>query len=413
MIPHISNCDLKKQLMRNEQTSRWVHNRVYYLAIGLTYVAIFLRSILVYQGTPYFGKVLGLLVGFLLLFLIDLFLSGRVKGWDPVYLGIQTILVSLLFFRPDRMQYDYFSVLYGILGMQAMLKLSYRNGLAFITLFFILLGIRFISLLGVFAGLINTLLFGAIIIFLSAYALSTRRAQLANDRNQSLMDQLQNANVQLESHSDTLRQLGVANERQRLRRELHDSVTQTIFSMTLTTQSALLLLDRDASRVGDQLERLNQLASSALSEMHTLISELRPEQTPASDLVTEIKKQLEGRHLPEGLSVSIQAEGKSKLSLSEEQGLFRITQEAINNVVKHAHASRITLRTHLVEPCWVEIEDDGQGFVLEKAISSGRFGLTGMRERAEEINWSLSIHTAPGKGTRIRIEKRYPAGDNL
>lgn len=397
--------------MKTEQTSRWIHNRVYYLAIGLTYAAILLRSILIYQGTQYLGKVFALLSGFLLLFLTDLFISHRIKGWLPVYLAVQTVIVSLLFFRPDRMQYDYFSVLYGILGMQAMLKLSYRNGLVCIALFFILMGIRFISVLGLLAGLINLLLFGSIIIFLSAYALSTRRSQLANYRNQTLMIQLQDANLQLQSHSDTLRRLGVANERQRLRRELHDSVTQTIFSMTLTTQSALLLLERDASRVGAQLERLNQLATSALSEMHTLISELRPEQSPASDLITQIQKHLQSRQLPEGLSVSIESEGESILSDHEKQGLFRIIQEAINNIVKHAQATHIRLRLQLIEPYCVEIEDDGQGFILDKAISSGRMGLSGMRERAEEINWTLVIHTARGKGTLIRVEKANPAGE--
>jgi signal transduction histidine kinase len=310
------------------------------------------------------------------------------------------------------MQYDYFSVLYGILGMQAMLKLSYLNGLACLGLFFILMGIRFISLLGLVAGLLNWLIFASIIIFLSAYALSTRKAQLANNRNQSLMDQLRVANVQLESHSDTLKRLGVANERQRLRRELHDSVTQTIFSMTLTTQSALLLLDRDASRVGDQLARLNQLAVSALSEMRTLISELRPEH-PAGNLLANIQEQLQGRQLPEGLSVSIEAEGESKLSWREEQGLFRIIQEAINNVIKHSHANRIYLRLHLVEPCWIEIEDDGQGFVLEKATASGRLGISGMRERADEIDWSLSIQSILGKGTLIRVVKGAPSGEKL
>jgi signal transduction histidine kinase len=245
-----------------------------------------------------------------------------------------------------------------------------------------------------------------VIVFLSAYALASRRAQEARIRNQSLVEQLQQANLQLETYSDTLEKLGIANERQRLARELHDSVTQTIFSMTLTTQSALLLLERDPSRLVAQLERLNQLSKSALEEMRTLISELRPDQAVGTGLVTALRQHLASRQLPEGLALSIEAEGELTLSPAEEQGLFRITQEALNNVIKHAHASHVKLRMHLAEPYWIEIQDDGLGFDYQQAQGGGRMGLTSMRERATEIGWDTQIQSSPGEGTHIRVEKK-------
>jgi signal transduction histidine kinase len=399
--------------MREKQSSKWIYQSVYYLASGLIYTAVLLRSILLYQSTPYLGQVLGLLLCFLLLFLIENAFSKHVVKWFHFYLGLQTILVSLLLFGSNFKEYDYFSHLFAILGMQAMQSLNYRRGVTWIGVFFILIGYPFIRFEGVLEGLIRILFFGSVIIFLSSCSLATRRAQVAHNHNQSLMKQLQEANLQLESHSDTLKQLGVAHERQRLARELHDSVTQTIFSMTLTTQSALLLMDRDPSRVGDQLDRLNQLAQSALAEMHTLISELRPEQKVGSGLVAELRQDLKRRHIPEELSVSLDVEGDQALSQKENQVLFRIAQEALNNVVKHAHATNAQLRLHLAKPFWIEIEDNGQGFNLEQAQESGRLGLASMAERADEINWNLSMQSTPGAGTHIRVEKKYPLEERI
>jgi signal transduction histidine kinase len=226
------------------------------------------------------------------------------------------------------------------------------------------------------------------------------------------MQQLQEANRQLQAYSKRLQRLAVARERHRLARELHDSVTQTIFSMTLTTQSAVLLLDRDPGRVGAQLDRLTQLAQGALSEMRVLISELRPEKVAEGGLVAVLRQHLADRPMPENLLVSLEVEGDplARLSPAEERGLFRIVQEALNNIVKHARASQACVRLRLAEPAWIEIQDQGQGFDLRQARNSGRVGLASMRERAAEIGWNLQITTSPGAGTHIRVEKKPPEG---
>jgi signal transduction histidine kinase len=322
--------------MAANSSSKRIYQSIYYLAIGLIYTAVLLRSILFYQGSPYLGRMVGLLLSFLLVFLVEHTFSKQEEKWFNIYLGVQSLLVFFLIIFSNHEDYDYISILFAILGMQAMQNLSSRRGTIWITIFFILFGAPIIWFEGALEGVIRVILFGSIIIFLSAYSLSTRRAQEAHGQNQSLTLQLQEANQQLESHSDTLKQLGVARERQHLARELHDSVTQTIFSMTLTTQSAMLLLERDPNRVGIQLERLNQLAQSALAEMHTLISELRPEQIAGGGLVAELRLHIEARHIPEGLVVSLENEGDERLSAQEEQCHFRI-QEALNNVIKHAH----------------------------------------------------------------------------
>ncbi len=265
--------------------------------------------------------------------------------------------------------------------------------------------ISLIQPLGVLQALALMFVFTAGSVFLAVYIGSARRARLIQHQQQTLVKELQEANYQLESYAQQTRFLAAGRERQRLARELHDSVTQTIFSMTLTTQSALLVLDRDRQQVVAQLDRLDQLAQSALTEMQVLISELAPETPSGGGFLAALKQHLEDRHRLDNLSVTLAVEGDRRLDLAEEASLFRIAQEALNNVVKHAGTSEAALRLHLAEPIWMEIEDCGAGFDPQQAISGGRVGLAGMRERAAEIGWTLAIESAPGQGARIRVEK--------
>ena len=177
--------------------------------------------------------------------------------------------------------------------------------------------------------------------------------------------------------------------------------------MTLTTQSASLLLQRDPSKVEAQLDRLSQLARNALSEMQLLISELKPEEAGSGGLASSLRGYLKGGHLPENLSVELDVQGNLSLKMAEEQSLFRIVQEALNNIVKHAQTDKVRIQLHLTEPIWVEVEDKGRGFDLRQAEASGRVGLFSMRERAEEIGWNLQIRTSPGTGTSVRLEKPF------
>ncbi|MFZ0533931.1 MAG: sensor histidine kinase [Anaerolineales bacterium] len=399
--------------MTTRRSTNWIYQGVFYLAAGLIYAAVLLRSTLIYRDTPVLGQVLGLLLLFLGLFLSEMALTRHGSIWFHIYLVLQAILTSLLIYGPEFKEYDYYSLLFAILGMQAMRYLNSRASFSWFLVFFVLIGVAFFRFEGPVEGLTRLLLFGSVIVFLASYSLAARRAQEARSHNQSLMLQLQDANQQLEKYSDTLEKLGVARERQRLARELHDSVTQTIFSMTLTTQSALLLLERDPNRVGAQLERLSQLTQSALVEMHTLISELRPEQVAGVGLVTSLRQHINDRHLPEGLAVTLEVDGEQALFPLEDQGLFRIAQEALNNVVKHASATRASLRLHMDEPFWIEIVDNGQGFDLQQPQGGGRVGLPGMRERAAEIGWNLIIQSGPGEGTHIRVEKKYPGEERV
>jgi signal transduction histidine kinase len=382
-----------------DSSSQWVFD----LTAGLLFGAAVLRSLLAYRDSPALAQVLGLLLAWLVLFVSEPAISRRWSAYFPLYLVLQTILILVLLLMP--VFPDYFAILFAVLGMQIMQRYNPRHGVAWIGLFAPLMLLPLAKNYGAAKAVAFTLVYTAVSVFLAAYARATRRAQATRAQNQALAQELHETNRQLQDRSRQLERLAVVRERNHLARELHDSVTQTIFSMTLTTQSALLLLDRDPGRVGAQLDRLNQLAHSALSEMRVLISELRPEKVAGGGLVAALRRHLADRRLPETLSVSLEVEGDGPLEPAEEQGLFRIAQEALNNVVKHARASRAQVRLHLAEPFWMEIADQGQGFDLRQARNGSRVGLVSMGERALQIGWDLHVITSPGAGTRIRVEK--------
>jgi signal transduction histidine kinase len=390
-----------------KRSADWAHQWIFYLTAGFLFGAVLLRTLLVYRNNPELGRVLGLLAVWLALFASEAAISPRWPRYSPIYLALQTGLVVVLLAQPDRR--DYFAVLFALLGMQAMQRLNPKPGELWISLFTPLMVLLLLRTYGAFEAIALAVIYTALNVFVASYALATRRAQAARAQNQALASELQEANRQLQAYSKQLEQLAVTRERHRLARELHDSVTQTIFSMTLTTQSALLLLDRDPHQASDQLDRLHQLSQSALAEMRVLISELRPEKVAEGGLVAALRRHLADRRLPESLAVSLEVEGDQPLSSAEEQGLFRIAQEALNNIVKHAQASEARIRLHLLEPLWLEIKDQGQGFDLQRARDSDHVGLSSIGERAAEIGWSLSIIAAPGAGTCIRVEKTSEA----
>jgi PAS domain S-box-containing protein len=196
-------------------------------------------------------------------------------------------------------------------------------------------------------------------------------------------------------------------ERQRLARELHDSVSQALYGIALGSRTAHALLDRQDSpeRVTEWLEYVLSLAEAGLTEMRSLIFELRPESLETEGLIAALKQQaaaLEARHeIP--VRTTLLGE-ESDLPLETKETLYRIAQEALHNTVKHARASRSDLRLACdALGITLEISDDGAGFDPEGDFS-GHLGLKSMRERAARLGGTLRVESAPGEGTTIRVQ---------
>jgi signal transduction histidine kinase len=198
-------------------------------------------------------------------------------------------------------------------------------------------------------------------------------------------------------------------ERERLARELHDSVTQSLYSVTLLSEAGRQLAEAgDLVRIGGYLERLGEISQQALREMRLLVYELRPLVLRREGLAGALQQRLDAVEKRAGVDARLLVEGEGELPSPVEEALYRIAQEALNNALKHASANNVTVyvrsRDGLVE---LEVVDDGVGFDLSAVEERGGLGLTSMRERAEKIGGKLDIISAPGKGTRVRACTKF------
>jgi signal transduction histidine kinase len=232
-------------------------------------------------------------------------------------------------------------------------------------------------------------------------------AERANLANQQLSIELQNANQKLHAAAAQRQELAVLQERGRMARELHDSVTQTIFSMNLSVQSARMLADKDMSLVTEQLDRLQELARSAVSEVQVLISQLRLASLDSGQLSQALGELVRQRQVQDGLQIDLQVIADRPLPQPAIQGLYRIVQEALNNIVKHAGTNQASIRVDLqAQPAYVEISDLGCGFDPDAAAGdNAHLGLAGMASRAAELGWKFHLDSQPGTGTLIRLEE--------
>jgi signal transduction histidine kinase len=200
-------------------------------------------------------------------------------------------------------------------------------------------------------------------------------------------------------------QLAVLEERNRLARELHDSVTHALFSISLISQALPTLLERDIARARERIDRLNELSRGALAEMRALIFELRPAALEEQGLAVALTRHTDAFQSREGVAVDLQIQGERRLPNPIEEAVFRVAQEALNNVAKHARATRVTVRL-TIDAAAVElvIRDDGCGFDPKLLPAERRtLGLTSMRERASLLGGACTLESAAGQGTTMRL----------
>ncbi|NTV83794.1 MAG: GAF domain-containing sensor histidine kinase [Bacteroidales bacterium] len=218
-------------------------------------------------------------------------------------------------------------------------------------------------------------------------------------------------NAQLYQKAQTL---AVAEERSRLARELHDAVTQTLFSASLIAEAVPSAWEKDPNQGRELLQELRGLSRGALAEMRTLLLELRPAsllETQLEELLRQLGEAASGR---EGIPVDVIVEGKASLPTEVHIAMYRIAQEALNNVVKHSRASHviIDLRYSREEGSeknqedkygvWLAVKDDGRGFDVDQTPHH-HLGLKIMQERAQAIGAKFSVDTHPGKGTQVNV----------
>jgi signal transduction histidine kinase len=199
------------------------------------------------------------------------------------------------------------------------------------------------------------------------------------------------------------RELSIVEERNRLARELHDSVTQQLFGVVLAAQSAGELLGRGDAAAAGEVERVQTLARAAMDELRSVVFELRPASLEAEGLGQALRKHVDVVRRVAGAPIELRIAAPPALGAVAAGQVFRIAQEALQNALRHAEAERIELRLEdgggrLL----LTVADDGNGF--DPSAPRRRLGLTSMEERAAELGGRLLIDARPGEGTTVRLE---------
>jgi signal transduction histidine kinase len=206
------------------------------------------------------------------------------------------------------------------------------------------------------------------------------------------------------------RELSVLEERNRLALELHDVVSQKLFSLILTVEAAQTVLERDPEKAGVQLARVKELAREALDELRSLILGLRPPELERDGLAGALRKEIAMLERVHGVPIELEVAGELDGALERRELVMRITHEALYNALRHASPSRVTvsLADDGAGAMTVSVTDDGTGFEPERPeLRARHLGLTSMEERARELGGELSIRSRPGAGTTVRL--RVPA----
>ncbi|MCG8347701.1 MAG: GAF domain-containing protein [Chloroflexales bacterium] len=207
-----------------------------------------------------------------------------------------------------------------------------------------------------------------------------------------------------------VRQAAVKEERSRLARELHDSVTQSLYSLTLLVEGWRRLAQSGRMpNVIDSLAELGDIAQQALKEMRLLVHELRPPALEKEGLLGALHERLSSVERRAGVEARVLADEMIDLPASVEEAFYRIAIEALNNALKHAAATATTIYVRTNDrQVELEVVDNGKGFDLVQTQDRGGIGLISMRERAEKLGALFTITSAPGQGTRVHVQMQPP-----
>lgn len=202
------------------------------------------------------------------------------------------------------------------------------------------------------------------------------------------------------------RELTIAEERSRLAHELHDAVSQKLFSLRLTAQAAAALVDRDPSRAKGELQQVAALAAEATDELRAAVVELRPAALDEDGLLATLRTQIQVLDRAHDARVTFAAGGFRALPAAQEEALLRVAQEALHNALRHSGAEHVDVTVNRRGGGAVlRVTDDGGGFDPHLTRRAGRhLGLVSMRDRASGVGGTLTVESAPGKGTTIEME---------
>lgn len=373
-----------------------------YIATYLLAVGSSIRYLIIFRDDR-FGSIVLILVGYLVLLLVGPVFIRLNRLFTYIYLFVQTALICTLSFIAPNV--DFWAALFCPLVVQVMHNFPQRTGLLITGIFSVITSFFLLLNLDPEVGLPLIFVYAVIYFLLAAFIAIIREAVAARK-------EIQKQHAELMKTQDALRQSelekAITAERSRLARDLHDSVTQSLHSSTLLAEAGQRLAGSgDIERARGYLIRLGEISQQALREMRLLVYELRPLVLKEFGLVGALQQRLDAVERRSGVDVQLSIEEELELSESIEEELFRIAMEALNNALKHASPTRVTVALRKEEkrkmPCIeLSIVDDGVGFDSDTKDDEGGLGLVSMQERIDKLGGELTILSTPGEGTQVK-----------
>lgn len=377
-----------------------------YSATYLVYIAVFARALGWSQDSAPIPRLAWiLLVVFGLILFSERAVSRRLPWYPRPYILMQSALVVAMLYSAPTV--DFFPMLFYPLSFQAVQFFGARVGFACIAGFSLAMAGMFLFGLEWESGLTMILGSSGADVLLGSFAHLIRRTEQRRAENQSLFGSLQETYLKLKDSAAQSQALAAAEERHRLVRELHDSLTQTLFSMNLAAQAAQLAVQGTPNSAAEPLERLEALSRNAVREVQVLTGQRLQPELAKGGLGTALRNLSRERLEESGLQVRLEVLGARELPSEVQDNLYRIAQEALTNVAHHAGVREASVRLCLEDQlASLEVQDAGCGFVLRASSQTSGFGLNSMAQRARQIGWQLEIHSEPGQGTLVRVQEK-------
>jgi len=357
-----------------------------------TYVSMAAMSLLGISGLPSLPSqlmALGLVLSFGLLYHF-VFRSERYQRTPGLYFGAQILILCLLFLLRSNNE-DAFNFLFLILTIHIAVVSPARMAILWIAIGFGMLSLLILATVGL-GGLYAILFYSVTFVVCGFFGSTIQEVERERDHNQRLVEELQSA-------QQKLRELAVIEERNRLARDLHDSVKQQVFAVSMQLGAARALLDEENQAYGPVAEA-ERLARQAGAELTTLIRELRPPNLGKKTLAEALQEYVIDWSRQNGIAADLKIDNVSSLPLPGDETLFRVTQEALANVARHSNARHVMVElADQDDEIILRIEDDGVGFDLSQ-VEKG-VGLDSMRERLETVGGHLNVSSGTSSGTRV------------
>jgi len=377
------------------------------LFTGFMTLVVIAISVITITNNPSLHEA-GILIPFILVLVIHLALHWQIENitkqasriiWYIIVQGIFAFILSWIGSETGLA----FALFMALIGEEIGLLGLTRQGLLAGGFYLSLLVISLLHTLGwASAGwvLLGT---APLVIFVVIYVTLYMRQNDAREHAQSLAAELEDANRQLATYATQVEDLTLANERQRMARELHDTLAQGVAGMVLQLEAVKAHLEagrgkRAATIIDQSLAR----ARSTLADARAAIDDLRA--TPAN-LPDAVRTKIERFTQATGIPCTLDLALENAIPENVSDHALRILSEALTNITRHAQATEVNVRfINQNQQLELDIRDNGRGFEPESATRSGHYGLLGMRERARLVGGTLNIKSEPGQGTRIRLQ---------